>query len=370
MEQVSAVIIGAGVVGLAIAARISERLPNVLVIDQHGHIGEETSSRNSEVIHAGIYYPHNSLKARLCVAGKHKLYQYCEQRQVPFRRLGKIIVATQAQEDDALDATQAKAHANGVDDLQRLTTTQLNQLAPALKGTGGLFSPSTGIIDSHSYMQSLLADLERNGGMFVGHTRCDAFQYTGSQYQLRLSCQGEQYELSSSMVINSAGLGAQALATRSDVTTHDIPVLYPCKGHYFAYAGRNPFNHLVYPLPEKNHAGLGIHATLDLANQLKFGPDTLYQDDPSDYRLTADAQTHLKQKFVEAIQRYWPTLDPNKLHPSYTGIRPKLSGPDQAAADFVIRHEGLGLVQLFGIESPGLTSSLAIADYVADLLDI
>ena len=372
MEHVNAIVIGAGVVGLAIAARLSERMTNVLIIDQHGQVGEETSSRNSEVIHAGIYYPQHSLKAKLCVQGKHKLYEYCAQRNIPYRKLGKIIVATQADEDQALDDTQAKALANGVDDLQRLSKDQLKKLAPALTGSGGLFSPSTGIIDSHSYMQSLLADIERNQGMFVGHTRCEGLAYTGSHYQLTLNCQGERYDLASQLVINSAGLGAQALAHQATPTGQDIPTLFPCKGHYFAYAGRNPFNHLIYPLPEKNHAGLGIHATLDLAGQLKFGPDTLYQNDPSDYSLTADAHTQLKQKFVDAIQRYWPSIDPNKLHPSYTGIRPKLSGPDQTAQDFVIRHEDAngqpGLVQLFGIESPGLTSSLAIADHVVSLL--
>lgn len=372
MEQVDAVVIGAGVVGLAIGARLSQHCPNVLVIDQHTHFGEETSSRNSEVIHAGIYYPKDSLKARFCVRGKHLLYEYCQKRQIPYRAIGKFIVATEANELDDLDQTLKKARDNGVMDLQRFSQQQLNVLAPQLNAKEALFSPSTGIVDSHALMQHLLTDLEHRSGLFVGQTRCERVIATGDSFQLQLNCQGESMLLQSRAVVNAGGLGAQSIALHTEGLDKTlIPQLHLCRGHYFSYTGKHPFKQLIYPVPDQTGAGLGIHATLDLNHQLRFGPDTQYIE-TLDYHLPASRQSELKAKFYHAIQRYWPDIELNRLQPAYSGIRPKLQGPNDGVQDFCIQtddqHQLPGLINLFGIESPGLTSSLAIAEHIEHIL--
>lgn len=378
MDQVDAIVVGAGVVGLAIAARLSETYSNLLIIDQHAVFGEETSSRNSEVIHAGIYYPQNSLKAQLCVRGKALLYEYCRQKHIPHRALGKLIVATNSSELDGLENTRQQAQQNGVTDLEFQSATQLKALAPALNAVEALLSPSTGIVDSHSLMQSLLADIETHGGMFVGCTEFVRAEKNGQSFQVTLNSQGETLTLKSPILINSGGLAAQAVAKNiQGLSAELIPPLYLCKGHYFAYAGKSPFSQLIYPLPEKSGAGLGIHATLDMGAQLRFGPDTEYlnttQFNPTeDYQFSADSLPALKTKFVSAIHRYWPSMNPDKLTPAYTGIRPKLQGPDDPVQDFMIQNGaefGLtGLINLYGIESPGLTSALAIAEQIATAL--
>ena len=373
MDQVDVVVIGAGVVGLAIAARLSEQFHDVLVVDQHGHVGEETSSRNSEVIHAGIYYPQGSLKAELCVKGKARLYDYCKTKHIPHAALGKLIVATHADELDGLATTLEKAKANGVTDIEYVSSQQLNRIAPELNAIEALHSPSTGIIDSHAYMHSLLADLERNNGMFVGNTHCETIHKSTSGFNVTFNSQGEKLTLKSKFVINSAGLSAQQVATSIEgMPDNQIPELHLCRGHYFSYSGKSPFSQLIYPLPEKNGAGLGIHATLDMGGQLRFGPDTEYLSDGINYQFSPSTLAQLKSKFVAAIQRYWPNLNPEKLQPAYTGIRPKLQGPNDGVKDFVIQN-GIdfdldGLINLYGIESPGLTSSLAIADMVSEIL--
>lgn len=370
MEQVDAVVIGAGVVGLAIAARLSRHLSNVLVIDKNASFGEETSSRNSEVIHAGIYYPKNSLKAEFCVAGKKALYEYCEQRHIPHNNIGKLIVAQNADEEAYLQTTIEKAAANGVDDLEWVSAKDLRTMEPNLSASAALISPSTGIVDVHSYMQSLLAEIEKNNGQFVARTEMERVECSDNDFVVTLNCEGEELKLSSKYVINSAGLYCEQVAKRIDgLAEQFIPALHWCRGHYFTYTGKSPFQQLIYPVPEANGVGLGIHGTLDLGGQLKFGPDTQYIDS-LEYAVSAD----LRGKFVQAIQRYFPDIDAEKLQPAYSGIRPKLQAPGAAAEDFCVQGQAVhgvrGLVNLYGIESPGLTSSLAIAEHVAKQLGV
>ena len=368
MEKVDAIIIGAGVVGLAIAAKMSSTLQSVLLIDKNQSFGEETSSRNSEVIHAGIYYPQNSLKAKLCVEGKELLYLYCQSRKIPHQRLGKLLVAHGAAEERYLVKTIKQAALNGVNDLTWLTEAELKTSNPNLKASAALLSPSTGIIDVHSYMQSLLAELAENKGQFVAQTAFVDAQPNGNGFDVTLNSQGEMMKINCNYLINSGGLHSTNLAgnIRGLAKTH-IPKLNYCRGHYFSYQGKSPFSQLIYPVPEAH--GLGIHASLDIGGQLKFGPDTQYID-TIDYKVSVK----LKEKFIEAIQRYYPTIDAERLQPAYSGIRPKLEGPNDGFKDFIIQganeHNITGLVNLFGIDSPGLTSSLAIAEYVTSTLEI
>jgi len=368
MEKVDAIIIGAGVVGLAIAAKLSHKLKNVLVIDKNDSFGEETSSRNSEVIHAGIYYPQHSLKAMLCVQGKEKLYKYCKDRNIPHQRLGKLLVAHGKVEEQYLEKTAKQAALNGVNDLTWLTESELKKSNSELHATAALLSPSTGIIDVHSYMQALLAEVECNNGQFVGKTTFVKADKNNRGFIVTLNSQDEIMQLHCDYLINSAGLHSTGVAENiNDLAKSHIPTLYYCRGHYFSYQGKSPFTQLIYPVPEAH--GLGIHASLDIGGQLKFGPDTQYIND-IDYEVS-DA---LKAKFVTAIQRYYPSLDAERLQPAYSGIRPKLEGPRDGFKDFVIQGENVhgleGLVNLFGIDSPGLTSSLAIADYVSESLSL
>ncbi|QYJ90537.1 NAD(P)/FAD-dependent oxidoreductase [Shewanella halotolerans] len=369
MDKLDAIVIGAGVVGLAVAASLSRRFGNVLIIDRAETIGTGISSRNSEVIHAGIYYPTGSLKAQLCVEGKQQLYAYCRRRGVAVNPLGKLIVATQAEQEAQLDALLVNARANGVDDLVPLGRRQLLTLEPALKASAGLLSPSTGIVDSHGLMLSLLAEAEDHGTIFCPHTEFITAQTDANGFRVELMQQGERVSLDTIYLINCAGLYATEVTTRIEGLAESlIPQRYWCKGHYFAYQGKSPFSHLIYPVPEPGLKGLGIHATLDLGGQLKFGPDTQYMVPNSleDYRVPEA----LRQRFHQAISRYYPGIAIERLQTAYAGIRPKLQGPDDTeVADFMIQGEvqhGIpGLVNLLGIESPGLTASLAIAEQVS-----
>jgi L-2-hydroxyglutarate oxidase LhgO len=366
MESIDVLIVGAGVVGLAIAARLSQQYTNVILVDKNSTFGEETSSRNSEVIHAGIYYPQSSLKAKLCVRGKQLLYQYCQQRHIPHQRVGKLLVAHGKQEEIYLAETLKQAKLNGVDDLVWQSKTQLQESTPALAATAALLSPSTGIIDVHSYMQSLLADAERNSALFVAQTTFISATVNKLGLEVVLNSQGETSTLQCQHIINCAGLHATEVATTiTDMPVSQIPKLHYCRGHYFSYQGKSPFKQLIYPIPEAN--GLGIHASLNTAGQLKFGPDTEYIE-TIDYQVPET----LKAKFVEAITKYFPEVDHNKLIPDYAGIRPKLQGPNDDFKDFCIQtakqHKVAGLINLFGIDSPGLTSSLAIAEYIEHLM--
>jgi len=363
-ESINTVVIGAGVVGLAAARALAMSGKEVVVLEQHEAIGQETSSRNSEVVHAGIYYPNGSLKARHCVSGKHDLYVYCESRSIPHRRIGKLIVAVDPSDTDRLRAIAAQAAANGVDDLRWLERSELTRLEPAVSGNAALLSPSSGIVDVHALMQALQADLEAAGGGVALRSRLLAVEATGSDVALSVDSHGETTRLLARNVVNSAGLHASAVARMLHGPDVEVPTTLLARGVYFDYAAPAPFARLVYPLP---HAGgLGIHATLDLAGALRFGPDIEWI---SEIDYTVDPAR--AEAFAAAIATYWPDVDAAMLKPSYAGIRPKLAGPDEPPADFRITRTALGgatIVDLLGIESPGLTSTLAIAKHVSALL--
>ncbi len=359
--SVECVVVGAGVVGLAIARALALQGQEVLVLEAEKAFGTHTSSRNSEVIHAGIYYPGDSLKARTCVAGKRLLYDYCRQRGVDFQRTGKLIVATTTRQVEQLQVYRAQGRLNGVDDLELISVEQLKKVEPEVSGLAALWSPSTGIVDSHGLMLSLLGDIENAGGTLILQTRVRRFNRVSGGFEVDVEAQGERMTLQSRTLVNSAGHGAVPLARASAM--ENLPDHYYPAGHYYSYQGRSPFNHLVYPVA--NAGSLGLHATLDLAGQLKFGPDISWRNQ-LDYGFDSDG-TRLRH-FESCIRDYYPALDVNRLQPGYVGIRPRISGPSEPVADFNIagpqEHGVKGLVQLFGIESPGLTACMAIADEV------
>ncbi len=365
METVDAVVVGAGVVGLAVARELALRGREVWVLEAEDAIGTQTSSRNSEVIHAGLYYSAGSLKGRLCVAGKALLYDYCATRGIDHRRCGKLVVATTAAEIGQLDALVARAAASGVTDLIRLTAAEAQALEPALSCVAAVLSPSTGIIDSHGLMTALQGDLENAGGLVA--LRAPLVSAHPEDGAFRLEVGGaEPIELRAQLLINSAGLGAVALARAiAGLDAALIPPAYLAKGNYYALATRAPFSRLVYPVPQA--AGLGVHLTLDLAGQARFGPDVEWIDE-IDYRVDPARS----DGFYASIRQYWPALPDNSLVPAYAGIRPKIQSPTEPARDFVIQgpadHGIPGLVNLFGIESPGLTACLALGSHVADLI--
>lgn len=364
LDHFDCCIIGAGVIGLAIGRQLALSGRRILLLEQHPHYGSETSSRNSEVIHAGIYYPSGSLKATLCVAGKAALYQYCKDNHIEHRAIGKLIVAQQAQEQH-LHKLKQQAEANGVMDLQWLSKADLKKIEPQVEADIALHSPTTGIINSHQLMHCLAAEIEANGGLIGLNSRFIEAEPLNQGYQVTIQSQGEPYRFSCQTLINSAGLQATQIAQRIAGQTPDsIPRLHLCKGNYFNLQGRSPFSHLIYPLPEPNTTGLGIHATLDLQGRTRFGPDIEYVQTP-DHRVSE----HKIATFIAAIQRYYPNLNPALLSPGYCGIRPKLQASGEPAQDFLIQHPAAGLINLFGIESPGLTSCLAIAQHVQDLIE-
>ncbi len=352
MDKVECVVVGAGVVGLAIAAELARSGREVVVLEQHDCIGSETSSRNSEVIHAGIYYPQGSRKAELCVQGKHLLYDYCDAFDVPYKRCGKLIVAAHAGQVETVQGYIDKAAANGVADLHWLSASEVAELEPDVACVGGVLSPSTGIIDSHAFMLSLQGQLEHAGGIIAFQTHV---QSVTADPKPRV-CTAD-FELQADWFINCAGLHAPDLAR----ATPNAPEAFYAKGHYYAYSGRQPFSRLVYPVAEAG--GLGVHVTLDLAGQIKFGPDVRWIDQ-LDYSFD---ESHFAD-FAAAIRAYYPLLDEQRLHPSYTGIRPKIAPADSGFQDFRIdgpaAHGVPGWINLLGIESPGLTASLAIAQEV------
>ena len=366
MERIDCLVVGAGVVGLAIARALAEAGREVIVVDAADAIGTGTSSRNSEVVHAGIYYPPGSLKAQLCVRGRQLLYPYCEAHGVEHRRCGKLIVATRDEDRSKLDAIAARARASGVHDLAPLTRAEALAMEPALACVSALWSPSTGIVDSHGFMTALLGDAERAGAMLALLTPLLAARRHGDAWQVATGG-AEALELEAAWIVNAAGLHAQSIARRMQgFPPAAVPPLHLAKGHYFSLRGRSPFSRLIYPTP--TDGGLGVHLTLDLAGQARFGPDVewLADADPDHVDYTVDANR--APAFAADIRRYWPALGEDALLPAYTGVRPKLSGSGTAAADFHIagpdEHGCPGVVQLFGIESPGLTSSLAIGEEV------
>lgn len=364
MDSVDVVVIGAGVVGLAVARALALQGREVMVLEAADAIGTGTSSRNSEVIHAGIYYPQGSLKARLCVEGKALLYDYCAQRGIGHSRCGKLIVATHASQIPQLQAIIAKAAANGVPDLVLLTREQAQALEPELDCVAAVLSPSTGIVDSHALMLALQGDLENASGMVVLNSPLASAHCAPSAIVLVAE---DGTELAAKSVVNAAGLQAQALASRFDgLDAQHVPPSHYAKGNYFTLSGRSPFARLIYPVPEA--AGLGVHLTLDLGGQAKFGPDVQWVDSPDD--LVVDPRRG--DGFYAEVRKYWPGLPDGALQAGYAGIRPKIQAPDQPARDFLIQgpaeHGVAGLVNLFGIESPGLTSALAIGRHVSELL--
>ncbi|QPC89811.1 NAD(P)/FAD-dependent oxidoreductase [Mesorhizobium sp. INR15] len=367
MDTVDCVVAGAGVVGLAIARTLALAGREVLVVEKASAIGTATSSRNSEVIHAGLYYVPGSLKARLCVEGREQLHAYCRDHNIGHARTGKLIVAVEPDQMDRLTDIRADAERCGVTDLELLSRREAENLEPALKCAGALLSPSTGIVDSQALMLSLRGDAEAASASLALMTTVTAASVEGDGIEIHtLDANGEAFALKAGAFVNAAGLEAQALANRiKGFPQALVPPLWLARGNYFALSGRSPFSRLIYPVPV--HGGLGVHLTLDLAGSARFGPDVEWID-AVDY--TVDPARGAV--FYDEIRRYWPGLEDDALHAAYAGVRPKLSGPGQPAADFMVQgpadHGAGPIVNLFGIESPGLTASLAIADHVFGLL--
>jgi L-2-hydroxyglutarate oxidase LhgO len=363
VEKLDAVVIGAGVVGLAVARALALAGREVVILESEDAFGTHTSSRNSEVIHAGIYYPKDSLKARSCVAGKELLYEYCVTHGVPHRRTGKLIVATSDAQLPELKSIQEKAHGNGVTDVVWMTREQALALEPELHCVAGLYSPSTGIIDSHSLMLAYLGDAEAHGAMLALKSPLEKCEVVADGFVL-------QESIHARILVNSAGLRAPTVAKAiRGYPAEKAPGEFYAKGNYYSLNRKNPFSRLVYPVPEPG--GLGVHVTLDLAGQARFGPDVEWIErigGKEDYAV----DPRRSDRFYAAIRRYWPGLPDASLSPGYAGIRPKTAGPKDPAPDFQIqgpREHGVpGLVHLFGIESPGLTASLALAGMVLEEL--
>jgi L-2-hydroxyglutarate oxidase LhgO len=363
MERLDAVVLGAGVVGLAVARELALAGREVVILEAEDAIGTHTSSRNSEVIHAGIYYPKGSLKARSCVEGKQLLYEYCVSHAVPHKRSGKLIVATEDAQLAELEAIQKKAHANGVTDVVWMTRAQALALEPELSCVAALYSPSTGIIDSHALMLAYLGDAEAHGAMLALKSPFAGAELNKTGFVIRVAGSDP---IACTTLVNCAGLRAPTVARRIEGYPAALaPRELYAKGNYYSLTRRAPFQRLVYPVPEPG--GLGVHVTLDLAGQARFGPDVEWVE-----RISYEVDPRRAERFYAAIRRYWPALPDGALAPGYAGIRPKTAGPGEPAADFEIqgpvRHGVPGLVHLFGIESPGLTSSLSLARRVREAL--
>ncbi len=374
MEEVDCVVVGAGVVGLAVARALALAGREVIVLEAADGIGTETSSRNSEVIHAGIYYPANSLMARFCVAGRRRLYAYCAEKGVPHRNCGKLIVATSAREDAMLAGIKQRAETNGVEGMRVLSAAEAIALEPNLSCTSALLSPTTGIIDSHNFMVALQGDAENAGAVTVflspvmGGRAVGRGAGGGPRGGIEIDVGGDDpMTLRCRLLVNSAGLHAPGLAARiAGMPSDRVPAAYYAKGNYFTLSGRSPFSRLIYPVPVPG--GLGVHLTVDLGGQARFGPDVQWIDE-IDY--TVDPSR--ADSFYAAVRTYWPALKDGALQPGYAGIRPKTVPKGAPGQDFVVQgsqsHGVAGLINLFGIESPGLTASLAIADHVLEVAE-
>ena len=362
--DLDAVVIGAGVIGLAVARALSLSGLSVVVLEQEANIGAGTSSRNSEVIHAGLYYPTGSLKARLCVDGRRKLYAYAAERAIPLRRCGKLVVAGDEAEISAIEALQRRGQANDVEGLSLISRAEARRLEPALHACAALLSNETGILDSHAYMSALHADAEAAGAAFAFHTPFERAVESGGSFVV-FTGGAEPTQISTRLLINCAGLNATKVARAIEgLDPEEIPETRFAKGNYFTLGGRAPFSRLIYPAPHTH--GLGVHLTFDLGGQARFGPDVEWVE-----AIEYSVDPARSAGFAAAIRRYWPGLPDTALIPAYSGIRPKLGGPNDPAADFrfdVSRVGAAAVVHLFGIESPGLTSSLAIADHVLKII--
>ncbi len=369
-EAVDVVVVGAGAVGLAVARALAQAGREVLVLERENAIGTGVSSRNSEVIHAGLYYEPGSLKARLCVRGKELLYAFCESHGVDHRRCGKLVVATDAAQLEGLKKIEARAQANGVP-VQWLSGPEVVALEPALNAEAALLSPTTGIVDSHGLMLALQGDIEAAGGAVALASQVVRGEVCADGLLLEVVAEGEPMWLKARTVVNAAGLHACAVArSLQGLDARHVPTERYAKGSYFSLAGKAPFSRLIYPAPQD--AWLGVHLTLDLGGQAKFGPDLEWlpaEQDPLAIDYTVDARR--ADGFYDEVRRYWPALADGALQPSYSGVRPKIYGPGDAAPDFRIdgpaQHGVLGLINLFGIESPGLTSALALGEHVANM---
>ncbi len=366
MPPFDAIVVGAGVIGLAIGRKLVRSGLRTLILDGEPTFGTWTSSRNSEVIHAGLYYPKGSLKEQLCTRGRDMLYAYCRDMDVPHSRIGKLIFAATPEQSPALDEIMSHARAAGVDDVVRLQASEVAEIEPALACHEAILSPSSGIIDSHAYMLALLGDLESGEGLFVGRSAVQRLSRQGNCWGVHLRGDDAPSALAE-RVVNAAGLTAHLLALETEELPREtVPDVRYARGVYFGY-GKVPFSHLIYPVPEPG--GLGTHLTLDMAGMGRFGPDVEWID-----RIDYTVDPGRRRSFIAAARMIWPDLDPTRMVPGYAGIRPKLNGSGEPSADFLIagpESHGLpGLVNLFGIESPGLTASLAIADLVAAKLDI
>ena len=371
--EAESVIIGGGVVGLAVARSLALAGHKVFLLEQEEYLGSVTSSRNSGVIHAGLYYPKDSLKAELCVKGKEKLYKYCTEKGIPHKKCGKLVVAHDASEIAKLESLYDQSRCNNVRDVHLVGAVEMASIEPAVGGVAALYSPSSGIIDQHAFMAALEADILSHHGEIFCKTYAKSVTYTPSAIEITCEAEGEVFLLSAKNFINAAGLGAQELAKvfldkNGMPILPIIPPLYYAKGHYFSLSGPSPFSRLIYPL--HSSAGLGVHAGLDMAGQCRFGPDAQWVD-----KITYDVPESLKAAFIDSISRYWPEVHEyaEKLHPDYAGVRPKLVAKGHSPADFMIigpkEHGCSGCVHLFGIESPGLTSSLAIGEYILEILE-
>lgn len=370
MHDIETIVIGAGVVGLACARALAAAGRQVMVLERHGLIGSETSARNSEVIHAGIYYPPGSLKAKLCLPGKHQLYRFCADNGIAHERIGKLIVAADEAQLPELERLHRQSLDTGLDDLVFYDRKKLQEIEPELDCCGALWSPSTGIIDSHGFMLALQGGLEDRGGQVVLNTGVRGIEPCDGGYRLAIDTgdgdgdgDGETYMLTCRELVVSAGHGAPGLM--EDIAAARAPKAYLAKGNYFKLQGKAPFSRLVYPVPEPG--GSGVHITLDLQHQARFGPDVEWVE-----KIDYEVDPARGEKFYAAIRSYWPGLPDNSLIPDYCGFRPKITGPGEPAADFRIdgpQVHGLdGLVAMYGLESPGLTSALSIGDHVAALL--
>ncbi|MCB1562222.1 MAG: NAD(P)/FAD-dependent oxidoreductase [Alphaproteobacteria bacterium] len=362
MERLDVIVIGAGVVGLAVARALALAGREVVVAEKEPGFGSGISARNSGVIHAGIYYPQDSLKARLCVAGRQKLYEYAEARGVPYRHCGKLLVACDGEDEAKLDSIVARAAANGVNDLRTLSVAEARALEPELSCTAALLSPSTGIIDIHSLMEAFIADIEDSGGVLACGNGIESIRAIEDGFLIETG--GES--LIAQNVVNAAGLDAQGLASRIEgLDSAFVPKLARAKGNYFSVSGKAPFSRLVYPVPVPG--GLGAHFTMNIAGESLFGPDVEWLEEGQAEDYTVDPAR--AESFYRSVERFWPGVKARTLIPAYAGIRPKIVGPGEKDGDFVIQDERIhglkGLVNLFGIESPGLTASMAIAEEVA-----
>jgi L-2-hydroxyglutarate oxidase LhgO len=364
--DVDAIVIGAGIVGLAVARELAAQGREVIVVEAEKNIGVHTSSRNSEVIHAGLYYPEHSLKALTCVAGRDLLYDYCAARGVPARRLGKLILATDENQLSRLAALRAQGLKNGVSDLAWLTRDEARALEPEVECVAALFSPSTGIVDSHALMLSLQGEAESKDVQFAFRTRVVGIVRCGEEFEIATIGADGEATLTCTMIANCAGHGAHDIARAIAGYPADlIPPRFLAKGNYYSVSGRAPFSHLIYPLPVEG--GIGVHVTLDLAGRIRLGPDVHWVD-TVDYTPIEGQE----EAFREAVRRYWPDVTGRDIACSYCGIRPKIIGPGSANADFRIdgpeTHGIANLINCFGLESPGLTASLALARLISQRL--